>query len=303
MPTTRATPPRAATRRRRPQPIARERTGSRDRPPARRRTRGALRPSRRPAASVRACPGLLTVDAPVPLWRPASGAPGSVVAVTSRRGGISGAPFDTLNLGRSTADDPDAVTENRRRVLASLDVEHVATAGQVHGADVAVVREPDFIARSTRWSRTSPVSPSPSPRPTVCPFCSFPPAPSARRTPAGAERWPASRAPPYGHSDASPTRRPTRFMSTWARASAHAVIESVTTSPRAFPDAAVVRDDAGARVDLAARRTSRGSSPPACAPNGSPIRPAARRATSSDCFPPARRRAHGDRHWGVAALL
>ena len=81
----------------------------------------------------------LDADSPVPLWRAApdhSG--GAVLAFSTRRGGVSTPPFDTLNLGRSTRDRPEAVTENRRRLLERLllDPDRVATAGQVHGARV-----------------------------------------------------------------------------------------------------------------------------------------------------------------------
>ena len=80
--------------------------------------------------------------AAVPTWRPQDPVPNRLLAFTTRRGGVSQAPYDTLNLGRSTDDLPEAVTENRRRLLASLgsDVDRLATAGQVHGARVAEVR-------------------------------------------------------------------------------------------------------------------------------------------------------------------
>lgn len=80
----------------------------------------------------------------VMLWRPRDTPPGCVVAMTTRRGGVSAAPYDELNLGRSTDDRPEAVTENRRRVLDALgfDAERLATAGQIHGAHVTEVRNP-----------------------------------------------------------------------------------------------------------------------------------------------------------------
>ena len=83
----------------------------------------------------------LNADASVPLWRPAATDADFVLAFTTRRGGVSAPPFDALNLGRSTTDEPDAVTENRRRVLAALALDrvHLATAGQVHGARVVRV--------------------------------------------------------------------------------------------------------------------------------------------------------------------
>lgn len=73
------------------------------------------------------------------MWRPTFTPAGCVVAMTTRRGGVSLAPYDDLNLGRSTADAPGSVTENRRRVLAALgvDPERLATAGQIHGTRVS----------------------------------------------------------------------------------------------------------------------------------------------------------------------
>ncbi|MGH8241205.1 MAG: laccase domain-containing protein, partial [Steroidobacteraceae bacterium] len=41
-------------------------------------------------------------------------------AVTLRMGGVSGTPFDTLNLGSPRDDDPGAIAENRRRVRGHL---------------------------------------------------------------------------------------------------------------------------------------------------------------------------------------
>ena len=84
----------------------------------------------------------LDASAPVPLWR--SSDRGAVLAASTRRGGVSRGPYHALNLGRSTADDPEAVAENRRRVLASLGAspERLVTAGQVHGARVVRAEEP-----------------------------------------------------------------------------------------------------------------------------------------------------------------
>ncbi len=72
----------------------------------------------------------------VPAWR--LDAPAAVLAFSTRRGGVSRAPFDTLNVGRSTADDADAIVDNRLRLLHALGLEPDAlvTAGQVHGDTV-----------------------------------------------------------------------------------------------------------------------------------------------------------------------
>lgn len=67
----------------------------------------------------------------------------SGAAVTERRGGASLAPYESLNLGRSVSDDPERVTENERRALASLRLEdRVARLRLEHGAQILVVREP-----------------------------------------------------------------------------------------------------------------------------------------------------------------
>ncbi|WP_051195628.1 peptidoglycan editing factor PgeF [Meiothermus rufus] len=61
---------------------------------------------------------------------------------TTREGGVSPPPYDSLNLGLSTADSPRNVLENRRRVLAVFG--HPPQAGllQVHGPTVHRVEGP-----------------------------------------------------------------------------------------------------------------------------------------------------------------
>lgn len=66
------------------------------------------------------------------------------VLFTTRRGGVSAAPFDTLNLGFLTEDDP-ADIERNRDVLAGLvgiPRDRFAQGRQMHGAHVVRVREP-----------------------------------------------------------------------------------------------------------------------------------------------------------------
>lgn len=60
------------------------------------------------------------------------------VVVTGRLGGVSRAPYDSLNLALHVGDDPAAVAENRRRVgvAMDLDVTRLVIASQVHGAQV-----------------------------------------------------------------------------------------------------------------------------------------------------------------------
>ncbi len=70
---------------------------------------------------------------------PAAWTPGVRAFVTTRAGGVSAAPFDTLNLGDHVGDDPACVAENRRRVAAAARVTPVSliTMAQCHGREVA----------------------------------------------------------------------------------------------------------------------------------------------------------------------
>ena len=55
--------------------------------------------------------------------------------VTDRYGGVSGPPYDSLNLGSHVGDDADHVAENRRRVAGAIGVpvERLVIVRQVHG--------------------------------------------------------------------------------------------------------------------------------------------------------------------------
>ncbi len=66
-----------------------------------------------------------------------------VHAFSTRQGGVSRAPFATLNLGTSVGDDPQAVEENRRRFFGTFGIEpsQVVRVKQVHGDGVLVVDE------------------------------------------------------------------------------------------------------------------------------------------------------------------
>jgi len=65
-------------------------------------------------------------------------APGVFILFTGRGGGVSTAPYDTLNLGRGVGDDPAAVVANRRRAARAcgLGAERLTWMRQVHGAAV-----------------------------------------------------------------------------------------------------------------------------------------------------------------------
>jgi YfiH family protein len=66
--------------------------------------------------------------------------PRARVCFSSRVGGVSAAPYDSLNLGILTGDQRSAVLENRRRLASTLGIapETVAMGRQVHGSRIAV---------------------------------------------------------------------------------------------------------------------------------------------------------------------
>lgn len=63
---------------------------------------------------------------------------GARAAFATRAGGVSAAPFDSLNLGVLTDDATDAVRENRRRLAKALGLapERIPIARQVHGGEL-----------------------------------------------------------------------------------------------------------------------------------------------------------------------
>ena len=63
---------------------------------------------------------------------------GACAAFSTRLGGVSEPPFDSLNLGLLTDDAEENVIENRRRVAATLGFEpdQIVFARQVHGTDL-----------------------------------------------------------------------------------------------------------------------------------------------------------------------
>src|SRR5947209_6653205 len=62
--------------------------------------------------------------------------------ISTRHGGVSPAPYDTLNLGMSTLDDERNVLENRARFFAAVaaDDTRILTGRLTHGREVSVFR-------------------------------------------------------------------------------------------------------------------------------------------------------------------
>jgi len=58
-----------------------------------------------------------------------------------RQGGVSGGIYDSLNCGPGSNDKPEAVSENRARVMRTLGAEHLLSLYQVHGIEVIAVTD------------------------------------------------------------------------------------------------------------------------------------------------------------------
>ena len=80
--------------------------------------------------------------------------PGVRSACSERAGGVSAAPWDTLNLGDHVGDDPLAVAENRRRYAMQLGARPVFLK-QVHGRGVVrlAADTPDMAEADACWTR------------------------------------------------------------------------------------------------------------------------------------------------------
>lgn len=91
------------------------------------------------AAALRRAAGLEVLT-----WAALDGLPVEAF-VTTRGGGVSAGPYESLNMSLSVGDEPEAVLENRRRVAAAIgaDPADFVFSRQVHGAAVRVVTGAD----------------------------------------------------------------------------------------------------------------------------------------------------------------
>ena len=81
--------------------------------------------------------------------------PGARAAFSTRIGGVSEPPYDSLNVALKTGDGPGAVGENRRRLATALGIapENVVMGRQVHGAELRRhegQQEPQVYAEGAR---------------------------------------------------------------------------------------------------------------------------------------------------------
>lgn len=79
------------------------------------------------------------------IWLQGPDWPGVSVRFSTRRGGTSASPFDSMNLGTHVGDDPVAVAENRQRLSTSLPALPV-WLHQVHGTQIIDADQAQIVA-------------------------------------------------------------------------------------------------------------------------------------------------------------
>jgi len=77
---------------------------------------------------------------------------------TTRAGGVSEAPFDSLNLGWNWGDKAGHVAENHRRLLCVSGAEVMYRCTQVHGVSIVRVGGTDDSAKVATWQADGMVS-------------------------------------------------------------------------------------------------------------------------------------------------
>jgi hypothetical protein len=76
---------------------------------------------------------------------------GLCAGFSTRRGGVSGAPFDQLNMGLHVADEPENVISNRERLaeMISFPLDNWVIGEQIHHTKIKTI-EQDDLGRGTR---------------------------------------------------------------------------------------------------------------------------------------------------------
>lgn len=67
-----------------------------------------------------------------------------VHAVFTRKGGVSEAPYDTLNVSYDTDDRPERVSKNMQIIKNAIGAKDLVFMNQVHGKEILVLRQQDF---------------------------------------------------------------------------------------------------------------------------------------------------------------
>lgn len=91
--------------------------------------------------------------ASLPLLTPQIGIDGVEIRVTTRLGGVSQPPYDTLNLGDHVGDRADHVLENRHRVGEGVPGDTMNWLKQVHGTRVVEATDGPAPEADGQWTK------------------------------------------------------------------------------------------------------------------------------------------------------
>ena len=97
---------------------------------------------------------LSTGGASVPLLQSATIPASFRHGFSTRAGGVSAAPYHSLNLGSKWGDSPENVAENRRRLLAASGARAMYAVSQKHGTHVVRVAAGDDAETVKGWKPT-----------------------------------------------------------------------------------------------------------------------------------------------------
>lgn len=80
-------------------------------------------------------------------WPLLAGFPEVEHRIWTRHGGVSPAPYETLNLGYGVGDAPAHVQENRSRVRQAMGLAELISVGQIHGSNTLILTDRQTVAQ------------------------------------------------------------------------------------------------------------------------------------------------------------
>ena len=90
--------------------------------------------------------------ASLPLWAPDPALDGVEIRVSTREGGVSQPPYDSLNLADHVGDQAESVEENRRLLDDVLPGDAVCWLNQVHGVRTVKATEGVVPEADAHWT-------------------------------------------------------------------------------------------------------------------------------------------------------
>ena len=90
--------------------------------------------------------------ASLPLWAPDPALDGVEIRVSTREGGVSQPPYDSLNLADHVGDQAESVAENRRLLADVLPGDAVCWLNQVHGVRTVEAKESVVPEADAHWT-------------------------------------------------------------------------------------------------------------------------------------------------------